>query len=437
MPAAAIPIAAAVAGAAASSIMAGGGGSTSVGAPGTPNPQATDSAQLQSMINLAPQQLAAEQQYAPEYSQLYQNVMQQNMPGLFSMYSQYAPQAQTLQNQLNANQAGGNVANLQQYGSSAVNAFNQANPQLAQLQGAQVNQALNYNNPTINALNQSAQDQLALGGSMSQQQTATVANQVLSNYNQMGRANDPTAIAGLATGLDTYSQQLLAQRQQAAATAGGLGLANTQMQQGLYAGADQSVMGTTMPAMSMLLNPSVAFQGTGLISGQASSQPTSAQDFNYLAPASSMYGDYYGATQNANIANANIAAGQQAGQMNLFGSLAGSALSAYGGRSAFSGAQVAPSSPTNGGYSNVSGLDSTLNSGGFMMTCWVAREVYGEENPKWQDFREWMLKHAPENLRNGYLKHGPLLAWRVSQLPRLKARLRAAMDNILEMEAAK
>lgn len=393
---------AAAAGAAGSMAMSGGGGSTTIPQPGSPAPGQTYGQVLQDQIDLAPQQFASEQQFAPQYANLYQGIQQGQVGNMMGMYKQYAPQLQALQTQLGTQQLQGNLGNLQQFGSGAVNAFNQANPQMAQVQGAQVGQALNYRNSTIDQLNQSAQSQLALGGSMSQQQASTVANQVMSNYNQMGRANDPTAIAGLATGLDTYSQQLLAQRQQAASSAGGLELANSQMQQGLLSGADSSLMGTTMPAIGMVMSPSTAFQGTAGIYGQNQGQPTSSQGFNYMNAGTQLYGDYYGAQQNANIGNANIAAGQQAGQMQLFGSLAGAGM----------------------------------NYAGKMGYCWLAREVYGAENPKWQDFRKWMLNHAPENLRNGYLEHGPLLAWRVSQLPRLKARLRKAMDNILEMEAA-
>jgi hypothetical protein len=393
----ALAVAAAGAGAAAAGAFSG---TPSVGQPGSPNPGETYAQVLQDQINLAPQQFAAEQQYAPQYANLYQGIQQGQMGGMMSMYQQYAPQLQALQSQLQGQQLQGNISNLQQYAPQAVSAFGNANPQIAQVQGAQVNQALNYSNPTIDALNQSAQQQLALGGSMSTQQASTVANQVLSNYNQMGRANDPTAIAGLATGLDTYSQQLLAQRQQAAASAGGLTLANSQMQQGLLGGAESSLMGTTMPALGMAINPSSAFQGTAGIYGQNQGQSTGAQNFNYMNAGTQLYGDYYGATQNANIANANISAGKQAGEMQLGGQLFGAGLGTYA-------------------------------------MCWLAREVYGAENTKWQDFRDWMIKHAPENLRNGYLEHGPLLAWRVSQLPRLKARLREAMDNILEMEAVK
>jgi hypothetical protein len=33
--------------------------------------------------------------------------------------------------------------------------------------------------------------------------------------------------------------------------------------------------------------------------------------------------------------------------------------------------------------------------GNTSLFCWVAREVYGVDNPKWLQFREWMLEDSP------------------------------------------
>jgi hypothetical protein len=58
----------------------------------------------------------------------------------------------------------------------------------------------------------------------------------------------------------------------------------------------------------------------------------------------------------------------------------------------------------------------------------VAREVFGPDNPKWLDFREWLLTRAPERLRELYLKHGPALAARLREQPELKPRIREFME---------
>lgn len=83
------------------------------------------------------------------------------------------------------------------------------------------------------------------------------------------------------------------------------------------------------------------------------------------------------------------------------------------------------------------GTDRTLNTLGqlgstaammAMAFCWVAREVYGAENPRWLTFREWMLTKAPRWLRMFYLKHGPNIATWIRDKPRVKSAIRRAMD---------
>ncbi len=77
-------------------------------------------------------------------------------------------------------------------------------------------------------------------------------------------------------------------------------------------------------------------------------------------------------------------------------------------------------------------------AGGAMM-CWVARAVYGEANPLWLKFREWVTTRAPEDVRDLYIAIGPKLAERVAQRPKLKAALRAFMDariGEMQMQAA-
>jgi hypothetical protein len=61
--------------------------------------------------------------------------------------------------------------------------------------------------------------------------------------------------------------------------------------------------------------------------------------------------------------------------------------------------------------------------------CWVAREVYGEENPKWLLFREWLLSKAPAWFRNLYIKYGERFAKFISNKPKLKSLIRRWMDS--------
>lgn len=63
--------------------------------------------------------------------------------------------------------------------------------------------------------------------------------------------------------------------------------------------------------------------------------------------------------------------------------------------------------------------------------CWVAREVYGETNPKWLIFREWLLNEAPGVIRWAYLKFGERFAKWISDKPVWKNVIRHFMDKIV------
>lgn len=63
--------------------------------------------------------------------------------------------------------------------------------------------------------------------------------------------------------------------------------------------------------------------------------------------------------------------------------------------------------------------------------CWVAREVYGVDNPKWLVFREWLLNDAPGWLRWAYLKFGARFAEWISDKPAWKNVVRHFMDKIV------
>lgn len=63
--------------------------------------------------------------------------------------------------------------------------------------------------------------------------------------------------------------------------------------------------------------------------------------------------------------------------------------------------------------------------------CWVAREVYGAENPKWLLFRAWMLTEAPTWLRELYAAHGESFAAWIHDKPLVKAAVKALMDQAI------
>ena len=72
-------------------------------------------------------------------------------------------------------------------------------------------------------------------------------------------------------------------------------------------------------------------------------------------------------------------------------------------------------------------------NGGF---CWVAREVYGDADPRWLLFRTWLLTEAPVWLREAYGTHGEAFAAWIHDKPVMKAAVRNAMDLVLALRGA-
>ena len=73
-------------------------------------------------------------------------------------------------------------------------------------------------------------------------------------------------------------------------------------------------------------------------------------------------------------------------------------------------------------------MDYLTAAGKIGSICWVAREVYGADDPKWLQFREYLLSKAPAWLLNAYIKHGEKFAEVVKRNSWIKAILRPLMD---------
>lgn len=91
--------------------------------------------------------------------------------------------------------------------------------------------------------------------------------------------------------------------------------------------------------------------------------------------------------------------------------------------------------PITGG-SNIGGL---LSGAGSLMQgfaalgmCWVAREAYGVENPKWLEFRHYMFTKAPKWFFNLYAKYGERFAEFISNKPKVKSVIRWMMDKAID-----
>ena len=100
----------------------------------------------------------------------------------------------------------------------------------------------------------------------------------------------------------------------------------------------------------------------------------------------------------------------------------------YGSQAGFAGAQAQARGAMIGGLA--SGLGAL--GGGFAAAgkiCWVAREVFGENNPKWLYFRAWLYTKAPKWFYNLYLKHGERFAAFIKNKPMLKSVIRMWMNG--------
>jgi hypothetical protein len=98
--------------------------------------------------------------------------------------------------------------------------------------------------------------------------------------------------------------------------------------------------------------------------------------------------------------------------------------STYGARA---GAQGAIAGATIGAFGDIfSKFIPTPKPGSF---CWVAREVYGDFNPMWLAFREWLYTKAPKWFVKLYEKYGERFAEWISDKPRIKNLIRKWMDS--------
>lgn len=65
---------------------------------------------------------------------------------------------------------------------------------------------------------------------------------------------------------------------------------------------------------------------------------------------------------------------------------------------------------------------------GISFYCWVAREIYGVNNPNWIIFREWLSYETPNWILKLYIKYGVYIAKFISTKPLLKSFIKNWMD---------
>jgi hypothetical protein len=170
-------------------------------------------------------------------------------------------------------------------------------------------------------------------------------------------------------------------------------------------GAAQQQQGTQLQAAGQLGNLSNLGFGYGQQIGQQQMQQGQLQQAMNQAlidAAKGQYGGFTGAPQNALATQLAALTGANMGQQT----------------------QTATST-------SKPGLMDFLTAGATFAggLCWVAREVYGEEDGRWVQFRTWLLNDAPKWLLNLYATHGERFAGVVRRAPILKRALRPLMDR--------
>ena len=81
----------------------------------------------------------------------------------------------------------------------------------------------------------------------------------------------------------------------------------------------------------------------------------------------------------------------------------------------------------------IGGLIGTIGSAWIKASfCWVAKEVYGTNNPKWFVFRTWLRYDAPKWFVRLYEKYGERYAKFISDKPVLKWITKKVMDYIIK-----
>jgi len=333
---------------------------------------------LQTQIDLAPDKFAAEvsDEYGrPAYAQLDLRVLREVMmgkdgqPGLLELYEQDI-MPRLGQAEANARRVAreADIQDVEDLGVRATEAFRAANPEQAAL---------------MSELNRQAMSDLEAGASLPPDLAREMEQQVRSAQASRGMGFGMADVGQEALVKGLQAEQLQRRRQAFAQQIAGMNAATAQD-----------------PFMAILGRPGLSAGQAGMIAGQG-------QGFNpgnvfnpESAYAGSLYANNYAGQLNANIAGANN-----------MSALGGAALGAGGdiiGAGMMSSAMKAAPPPPG---------------------CWVAREVYGNDNPKWMMFRRWLFNIGPAWLRKLYMKHGERFAEWLSKNEWLKPVIRKFMDS--------
>lgn len=378
---------------------------------------------LRTKIDLAPEQYAAESEFAPKYAELQNKILQDTMlgtpsqQGLLDLYRQAYPQISALEAGSATAQRTADIGDVEALGPRAQAAFRAANPQLTALLDSLSTEAMGAGASDIETeMKRQAMTELGLGSSLSADEERAASQKARQIWGDRGLSvGKPAAAAEILSRYDAGQNRLNQRR----AFAQGVDMYSNERE-----GMDRSFKGnvatltaanTRDPFLAILGRPSnTAAIANADFTNAGFTQNAAPRLFNpESAYAADIYDTNYNGAAATNIANANLSAAlygadqaragaETAGMYGMVGSIVGGAL---------------------GGVGSIAGM------------CWVAREVYGIDNPKWMLFREWMLTKAPVWFRDLYLQCGERFARFIRNKPLLKSVIRKWMDSKIERKA--
>lgn len=293
---------------------------------------------LQAQIDLAPAKLAADQATQPAYAQLNADILKQTAPQIVDLYSGLYPQLSALQNESNTTQRASDIADVQNLGRTATDAFRSANPQAtAAIDRLNASAASAGPSEIEQELNRQALEQLKAGGMLTPEEQRAADQQIASYYASRGLSYSRPAIAARILNRQSVQDAKLQQRQQFAgavdaATQGRIG-ADRAFQGNV---ANLNFATATDPFLAILGRPSnTAATAANAFTNTAATATGGGSMFNpESAYAQDLYNTNYNSKAATNIANANMRASaygaNQAAQGALWGGLF-SGLGAVGG----------------------------------------------------------------------------------------------------------
>jgi hypothetical protein len=314
--------------------------------------------------------LDVEKQLRPQYAALNLADLQTYQGGLLGLQEATTRQSAALERETLAAQRQADIGDVEKYGGRATAAMRAADP---------------YSTRMAELSQQAAEQAYAASGRVTPEQMRGAQQAARAGGLARGRVGDQSTIASEILG----REDILAKRRAEAAQAGQMAFG---MNRAISADPFQAILGRQSGALGY------GAQQMGMAQ-QLGSQAIGPRAVDYNA--------------GLNLAMQNAS---NLGSYNT---------SIFGAQSQFAGAQEQARGAMIGGA--LSGLGAI--GGGFASKCWVAREVYGENNPKWMLFREWLNNHAPKWFDSLYVKHGEKFAIWIANKPLLKSVIRKWMDS--------